>query len=185
LHSADAGNVPMENAGRALGRFHRNSVAGKSRRWRQHQVASPARSHSPGAADRLRECGQPAAGTGGYAAEGNGGTRGARRWLAVAEVALGIVLVIAAGLMVKSLWELSQVNPGFRSESILTARITPNQTFCADFARCQTFYNDLLERTRALPGVENAAVVNMLPLSGRINAFAADLEDHPRDPKDP
>ena len=108
-----------------------------------------------------------------------------RSGLAVAEVALGIVLVIAAGLMVKSLWELSQVNPGFRSESILTARITPNQTFCADFARCQTFYNDLLERTRALPGVENAAVVNMLPLSGRINAFAADLEDHPRDPKDP
>jgi len=77
------------------------------------------------------------------------------------------------------------VNPGFRLESIVTARITPNQTFCADFARCQSFYNELLERTRALPGVEDAAVANVLPLSGRINAYAADLEDHPRDPKDP
>jgi putative ABC transport system permease protein len=43
----------------------------------------------------------------------------------------------------------------------------------------------LVERTRALPGVEEAAVVNVLPLSGRINLFSADLEDHPRDPKDP
>ena len=108
-----------------------------------------------------------------------------RSGLAVAEVALGIVLVIAAGLLVKSLWELSQVNPGFRSDSVLTARITPNQSFCADFSRCLSFYSALLDRTRGVPGVEDAAVVNVLPLSGRINAFAGDLEDHPRDPKDP
>jgi putative ABC transport system permease protein len=42
-----------------------------------------------------------------------------------------------------------------------------------------------LDRTRALPGVQNVAVVNVLPLGGRINAFAGDLEDHARDPKDP
>ena len=108
-----------------------------------------------------------------------------RSVLAIAEVALAVVLVIADGLTVKSLWELSLVNPGFRAESVVTARITPNEAFCADFARCRSFYNELLNRTRALPGVEGAAVANVLPLSGRINAFAADLEDHPRDPKDP
>ncbi len=108
-----------------------------------------------------------------------------RSVLAITEVALAVVLVTGAGLTVKSLWELSHVNPGFRSESIVTARITPNEAFCAVFARCQSFYNELLERTRALPGVEDAAVVNVLPLSGRINAFSAALEDHPRDPKDP
>ena len=108
-----------------------------------------------------------------------------RSVLASAEVALAVVLVIAAGLTVKSLWELSRVNPGFRFDSIVTARITPNEAFCADFARCRSFYDELLDRTRALPGVENAAVANVLPVSGRINAFAADLEDHPRDPKDP
>ncbi len=108
-----------------------------------------------------------------------------RSALATTEVALAVVLVIGAGLTVKSLWELSHVNPGFRSESILTARITPNEAFCTGFARCQSFYKDLLERARALPGVEGAAAVNVLPLSGRINAFSGALEDHPRDPKDP
>jgi putative ABC transport system permease protein len=108
-----------------------------------------------------------------------------RSALAITEVALAVVLVMGAGLMVKSLWELSHVDPGFRSESILTARITPNEKFCADFIRCQSFYNELLDRTRTLPGLEDAAVVNVLPLSGRINAFSADLEDHPRHPEDP
>jgi predicted permease len=108
-----------------------------------------------------------------------------RAALAITEVALAVVLVIGAGLMVKSLWELSRVDPGFRSEAIITARITPNAKFCADFARCQSFYNELLERARALAGFEDAAVANVLPLSGRIDAFSADLEDHPRNPKDP
>ncbi|MGO8790799.1 MAG: ADOP family duplicated permease [Terriglobia bacterium] len=108
-----------------------------------------------------------------------------RTALAVTEVALAVVLVIGAGLMVKSLWELSHVDPGFRAESIMTARITPNEKFCARFAQCQAFYNELLERTRSLAGVEDAAVANVLPMNGRIDVFAADFEDHPRDPKDP
>ena len=108
-----------------------------------------------------------------------------RSALAIAEVALAVVLVIGAGLMVKSLWELSHVDPGFQAESTLTARITPNEKFCTHLAQCQSFYNELLDRTRALAGVEDAAVANVLPLNGRIDAFAADLEDHPRDPKDP
>jgi putative ABC transport system permease protein len=108
-----------------------------------------------------------------------------RSVLAMAEVALAVVLVTGAGLTVKSLWELSHVNPGFRSQSIVTARITPNQAFCTEFARCLSFYNDLIDRTRALPGVEEAAIVSVVPLSGRINVFSAELEDHPRDPSEP
>ena len=115
----------------------------------------------------------------------SGATRRLRSALAIAEVALAVVLVVGAGLMVKSLWELSHVDPGFRAESVLTARITPNEKFCAHLARCQSFYNELLDRTRALAGVEDAAAANVLPLDGRIDAFAADLEDHPRDPQDP
>ena len=45
--------------------------------------------------------------------------------------------------------------------------------------------NELLKRTRSLAGVEDAAVANVLPMNGRIDVFAADFEDHPRDPKDP
>jgi predicted permease len=105
--------------------------------------------------------------------------------LAIAEIALAFVLVIGAGLMVKSLWELGRVDPGFQTESIMTARITPNSSYCADFARCRNFYSELTDRVRALPGVKDAALINVLPLGGRMNAFAADVEDHPRNSNDP
>jgi predicted permease len=114
-----------------------------------------------------------------------GSSQRLRSALASAEIALAFVLVIAAGLMAKSLWELGRVNPGFQTEQIVTARITPNKSYCAQFARCQSFYGELTERVRALPGVKDAALVSVLPLDGRMNAFAADVEDHPRDPKDP
>ncbi len=90
-----------------------------------------------------------------------------RSIFAVSEIALAFVLVIAAGLMVKSLWQLAHVDPGFQSQSIVTARVTPSESFCRDFSRCISFYDDLLERAKALPGVTDAALVNVLPLSGR------------------
>jgi predicted permease len=108
-----------------------------------------------------------------------------RSALAVAELAMAVILVVGAGLLVRSLWELAHVHPGLETESILTARVTPNESFCRSSPRCRNFYDDLLERAQALPGVEDAAIVNVLPLSGRIDAFAADLEDHPRNPSDP
>lgn len=112
-------------------------------------------------------------------------TRRLRGLLTVAEVSLAFVLVTAAGLTAKSLWELLHVNPGFDTESVLAARLTPNESYCADFARCRDFYRNVLDQTRALPGVEGAAAVNVLPLGGRINAFAADVEGHPMPPGAP
>jgi putative ABC transport system permease protein len=99
--------------------------------------------------------------------------------LVMGEVALSVVLVIAAGLLVKSLWNLSNANPGFRSEYILTARVTPNQSFCEVEGRCQSFYNGLLERVRALPAVKDAAAVNGLPLSGAWETIPSDVSGHP------
>jgi predicted permease len=122
---------------------------------------------------------------GGQHSATTGSTDGLRRALAISEVALAFVLVIGAGLLVKSLWELVRVNPGFQAESIMTARITPNKPFCDVASRCQNFYDELTRRVRATPGVKDAALVNILPLDGRIAAFAADLEDHPRNPSDP
>lgn len=107
---------------------------------------------------------------------------GLRNGLAVAEVALAVVLVIGAGLMVKSLWQLVHVNPGFERESILSARISPNESFCDDFSRCQSFYNALLDRVRALPGVRGAALVSALPLNGRVSFIAARFEGYAPNP---
>jgi predicted permease len=106
----------------------------------------------------------------------SGGSHRLSSGLIVGEVAVAIVLVISAGLLVKSLWKLSNTNPGFRSEYVLTARITPNESFCEVPGRCQAFYNDLLSRVRALPGVKEAAAVNGLPLGGNWETIPSDVE---------
>ena len=114
----------------------------------------------------------------------NSGGRGAavsvsrrlRGALAIAEVSLSVVLVIAAGLMIRSFWALSHVNTGFRPEQIVTARVTPDESFCDDTQRCLAFYRDLVERTRSSPGIRAAALVNTLPLDGRVAKRSFEIE---------
>ncbi|MBV9886356.1 MAG: ABC transporter permease [Acidobacteria bacterium] len=113
--------------------------------------------------------------TGGDRGVAYGSTRMSQT-LVIAEVAISVVLVIGAGLLVKSLWNLSHSNPGFQPEAVMTARITPNQVFCQAAGRCQTFYSDLLDRVRSLPGVKNVAAVNGLPLSALGENFPSDVE---------
>jgi putative ABC transport system permease protein len=115
----------------------------------------------------------------------NAATRGAgvsvshrlRSALAIAEVAFAVLLVIAAGLLIRSFVALSHVDPGFRAERILTARVTPNQEFCSDPSRCISFYRELLERLQAVPGVHSVAVVNTLPLGGRVAKRSLEIEN--------
>jgi len=100
-----------------------------------------------------------------------------RSGLVVGEIGLAVLLVIAAGLMIRSFWALSHVDPGFRSEHILTARITPNQSFCSDEMRCVAFYRNVLEQVQACPGVRGAALVNTLPLGGRVTKRSLEVEN--------
>ena len=104
-------------------------------------------------------------------------SRGLRGSLAIAEVALSVLLVIAAGLLIRSFWALSHVDTGFRAEQALTARITPDESFCSDPARCLASYRSLLDRVRTTPGIKSASLVNTLPLGGRIAKRSFDLED--------
>jgi predicted permease len=106
------------------------------------------------------------------------GSQRFRSFLVAGEVALAVLLVIAAGLLIRSLWTLSHVNPGFQPEQILTARVTPNESFCSDPSRCVIFYHNLLDRVRALPGVKAVALVNDLPLQGNVTKLSAAVEDH-------
>jgi putative ABC transport system permease protein len=101
-----------------------------------------------------------------------------RSLLAIAQVAFAVLLVIAAGLMIRSFWAISHVNPGFRAEHILTARITPNQSFCNDAMRCLAFYRNVLDQVHAFPGTSGAALVNTLPLGGRVSKRSFDVENH-------
>ncbi len=103
-----------------------------------------------------------------------------RSWLIAAEVALTVVLVVSAGLLIKSLYTLSEVRPGFVPDRILTVRISPNQSFCAQRPACIVLYDRLLTRARDIPGVAETAIVNMLPLEGAQPSLAVDVEGHPK-----
>ena len=100
-----------------------------------------------------------------------------RSSLAVGEVAFAMLLVVAAGLLIRSFWALSHVNPGFQSEHVMTARITPNQTFCNDTARCLAFYRSVLDQVQGAPGITGAALVNTLPLGGRVAKRNVNIEN--------
>jgi predicted permease len=97
------------------------------------------------------------------------GSQRMRSLLVIGEVALAAMLVMASGVLIRSFWTLSHVNPGFGAEHVVTARISPNTTFCVDAERCVNFYRTLLENVRVLPGLGEAAFVNTLPLSGRLD----------------
>ena len=101
--------------------------------------------------------------------------------LVTAEVALAVLLVITAGLLIRSFWAVSHQNPGYRISKILTARVTPNENFCSDAKRCVAFYNEFLRRVQSEPGVHAAALINTLPLDGRVAKRSLYLEGKPND----
>jgi predicted permease len=109
---------------------------------------------------------------------GSGLTGSVRRALAVAQIGGAALLVIAAGLLVRSLWALSHADPGFRTSGLVIARLTPDDARCGDAARCLAFYQTLEERLRALPGVRGAALVNALPLTGSVAKRSLELEGY-------
>jgi predicted permease len=91
----------------------------------------------------------------------SGGTR-TRSALVVAEVALSLVLLVGAGLMIRSLWALQRVDPGFVSADVITMTIPIPQS--SDAAGRNRFYDEFLPQVRRLPGVISAAGISTLPL---------------------
>jgi predicted permease len=104
---------------------------------------------------------------------------GLRNWLIRGEVALAVVLVIGAGLLIKSLWRLTQVNPGFRAEQILTVRVYPNPSADTSPAATLALYDELLQRAHKIAGVSNVAAASTLPLSNEFSGLPVELEGYP------
>jgi putative ABC transport system permease protein len=86
--------------------------------------------------------------------------------LVVGQVALSLVLLVSAGLLVRSLWSMQRVDTGFDSREVLTAQITLPQARYESRESHQRFWSALLERAAAVPGVEIAAGATMPPLVG-------------------
>jgi putative ABC transport system permease protein len=97
-----------------------------------------------------------------------GGVRSRRALgtLVVVEVAVSLVLLAGAGLLIRSFIRLQNVNPGFRAEGVLTARVQVPAARYDDDRKIAGFYARALERIAALPGVRDAAGITFLPLAG-------------------
>ncbi|MHB8487359.1 MAG: ADOP family duplicated permease [Candidatus Acidiferrales bacterium] len=96
--------------------------------------------------------------------------------LAIAEISLALILLVGAGLMMKSLYKLMSVKPGFRPDRVLTMEMDlRTQQYSKDPA-ILNFWQQVLERVRALPGVENAAVGTVVPLTGNHNRIDITVE---------
>jgi putative ABC transport system permease protein len=92
-----------------------------------------------------------------------GGTRGASRVLVIAEVALALVLVVGAGLLVKSLLHLQNTDPGFEAGGLLTFEMNLPRARYPDNTPAE-FYRRFLDEVRSVPGVQSAAAINWAPL---------------------
>ncbi|HXG64193.1 MAG TPA: ABC transporter permease, partial [Blastocatellia bacterium] len=97
---------------------------------------------------------------------GGGGRQGLRKLLVVSEVALSLVLLIGAGLLVRSFLSLQAVNPGFNPEKALTLPIWLSPLHYKDAQQQARYAEQALDRIRALPGVEAAGAVAFLPFGG-------------------
>jgi len=93
------------------------------------------------------------------------GSHRLRRGLMVAETALALMLLIGAGLMIRTLQRATSVEAGFRPDHLVTAQMELNGAQWTP-ARQRTFRNELLERLRAVPGVTQAAITFVLPIDG-------------------
>jgi putative ABC transport system permease protein len=89
-----------------------------------------------------------------------------RNLLVAAEVALSLVLLAGAGLMLRSFLRLLQVHPGFRAQKVLTVRLPLPAYRIPDRKQQPAYYTGILRHVQALPGVQAAGLVTMLPLSG-------------------
>ena len=118
----------------------------------------------------LRRDARPSAGEGSRSVVGGAATRRIRRALVVAEFALAIVLLVGAGLLVRSWWHVTRLDPGFRPERALMIRLATPTTMRAAtaeeaarvFAQRNDLYTRVLEQIRSVPGVESAGMTGDL-----------------------
>jgi putative ABC transport system permease protein len=110
----------------------------------------------------------------------SGGKR-TRGVLVVAEVALSLMLLIGAGLMIRSFWMLRSVDPGLDPTNVITMRVgipAPSTKFPSPMQQ-SNFFNAVLQRVRSLPGVESAGIIDALPLTGDGSTETVAIEGRP------
>ena len=110
------------------------------------------------------------------------GSHRLRGSLVVVEVALSLVLLVGAGLLVRSFLALMKTDAGFNPDSLLTMSLILPRAKYAEEPQRAAFYSDLVNRVKAIPGVQSTALVNYLPLGGSNSSDAFLVEGFPEPP---
>ena len=121
---------------------------------------------------------QPALKEGGSAGAGREGGR-LRRAFVAAEIAIAIVLLVGAGLMIRTFLALRAIDPGWNPDGVVTLEVSLAGTSHAAPEQREPVYRQLLERIRAVPGVAAAGAINHLPIAGDIWRFPYAVEGRP------
>jgi predicted permease len=103
-----------------------------------------------------------------------------RRALVALEVALGVILVLGAGLMLRSFDRLLAVDPGFTSDGVVIASVSlPSATYKED-AKVEAFYSTLMARLRAMPGIRSVSAASGVPLGNNAGVWDFEIEGRPK-----
>jgi putative ABC transport system permease protein len=119
---------------------------------------------------------------GGHATGGSVRQRRTSQWLIVSEIAACVMLMVDAGLLVRSFWRLTHLDPGFDPRNVLVARVKlpqPNDPKLEPYIRLEdrtVFYREILRRTREIPGVITAAITNSVATSTDLNQSSVTFE---------
>jgi putative ABC transport system permease protein len=118
---------------------------------------------------------------------GSGSGTRMRNLLVTAQVTISFVLLICAGLMVRSLYNLLSVDPGFKSANVLSMQISLNWTKYQKREASRNFFHQILDRVQTEPGVQSAALSMAVPLNSDMGPMTAGvvMEGHPLHPNEP
>jgi len=108
---------------------------------------------------------------------GGRGRQRIHRSLVVVETAMAVVLVVGAGLMLKSFWLVNRVDPGFTSGGLVAMRLSPPSSRYGDGASLRDYYDRVFERLEAVPGVESVGANILLPMGPGGIAVLYNVED--------
>jgi putative ABC transport system permease protein len=121
---------------------------------------------------------------GGRSATGGAHRNWVRSVLVVSEVALSLLLLVGAGLLMKSFLNLQRADIGFNPEGVLTLRVPLPEARYKENAQVENFYRALLQRVQNLPGVQSASLTRGLPMNGGIESGVSVEGQEPTDRKD-
>jgi len=116
---------------------------------------------------------------GGRAAAGGFERLRLRNILVILEIMISFVLLVSAGLLLKSFARLRAVNPGFETHNLLTVWIQLSVTRYPDSTARPAFFKQVLDRVAALPGVQSAAIIDAPPWSGAVGSYTFEIEGRP------